>query len=393
MNTEINKAPIFVVCCSRSGSTLLRYVLDSHSEVGCPPELHLGELCKTLSWTHALIHQAEKNSATTWQRCRQVIDEMMADYLARVDKPRWCDKSISTVDHLNLIRSVFPDARFVCLYRNCMDVVHSGLEVSRFGYSGYGFSSFVSRRPDNIVAAIMDYWCDKAAKTLAFEEREPAAVHRVRYEDLVFNPDQVVPGLLQFLDLSPDPNLVERIFTLPHQGGPGDSNIVFTRRIEQGGVGKGQAIPLRQIPSEQLLRANGLLARLGYAVIGENWDSAPSPYLPVQAVSAGSAAPVDAEVDPGQVLGQLCGLIGASCEQGAIRFVFDDRADETWRVVVDQGKASVQRGDAAADCEVRLALPTLAAIGLGQANPMKLLHAGSLRISGNGDLARRMFQV
>jgi hypothetical protein len=392
MNAIINKAPVFVVCCSRSGSTLLRYVLDSHAEVGCPPELHLGELCKTLSWTHALIHQTEKHSELTRQRCREVIDEMMADYLSRVGKPRWCDKSISTVDHLALIRSVFPDARFVCLYRNCMDVVHSGLEVSRFGYSGYGFSGFVSKRPDNIVAALMDYWCDKAAKAVAFEERESGSVYRVLYEDLVFHPDQVIPALLEFLGMSPDPGLAERIFAIPHQGGPGDSNIVFTRRIEQGGVGKGQAIPLRQIPAEQRQRANVLLARLGYATIDNDWDSAPSPYLPAQA-SASTDAANDGAADPGQVLHQLCGLIGSSCEQGAIRFVFDDRADEIWRIVLDNGKASVVRGDDTADCEVRLALPMLAAIGLGQANPMKLMNSGNLRISGNGDLARRMFQV
>ncbi|TDR45083.1 SCP-2 sterol transfer family protein [Tahibacter aquaticus] len=392
MNAINNNAPIFVVCCSRSGSTLLRYVLDSHAEVGCPPELHLGELCKTLSWTHALIHQSEKNSELTRQRCREVIDGMMSDYQSRVGKARWCDKSISTVDHLALVRSVFPDARFVCLYRNCMDVVHSGMEVSRFGYSGYGFSSFVSKRPDNVVAAIMDYWCDKTAKALAFEERESGSVHRVQYEDLVFYPDQVVPALLQFLGMSPDPGLVERIFAISHQGGPGDSNIVFTRRIEQGGVGKGKAIPLRQIPAEQLQRANVLLARLGYAPIGPDWDSAPSPYLPAVPLAGGSAAVQD-DMDPGQMLTLLCGLIGKSSQDGAIRFVFDDRADEVWRIVLENGAAAVVRGDAAADCEVRLPLPLLVAIGQGQANPMKLLNAGKIHISGNGDLARRMFQV
>ncbi|MFN2568680.1 MAG: sulfotransferase [Candidatus Dormibacteria bacterium] len=41
-------APIFVVCCSRSGSTLLRYILDTHPLVACPPELHVAQLCRRL---------------------------------------------------------------------------------------------------------------------------------------------------------------------------------------------------------------------------------------------------------------------------------------------------------------------------------------------------------
>ena len=38
------KAPAFVLCSVRSGSTLLRVLLDSHSQIVSPQELHLRDL-------------------------------------------------------------------------------------------------------------------------------------------------------------------------------------------------------------------------------------------------------------------------------------------------------------------------------------------------------------
>ncbi|MGZ8650335.1 MAG: sulfotransferase, partial [Solirubrobacteraceae bacterium] len=35
------EAPVFVICTLRSGSTLLRVLLDSHSQIRSPHELHL----------------------------------------------------------------------------------------------------------------------------------------------------------------------------------------------------------------------------------------------------------------------------------------------------------------------------------------------------------------
>src|SRR6202035_2611623 len=34
-------APVFVLCMGRSGSTLLRFLLDAHPELACPPETSL----------------------------------------------------------------------------------------------------------------------------------------------------------------------------------------------------------------------------------------------------------------------------------------------------------------------------------------------------------------
>lgn len=394
-------APIFVLCCSRSGSTLLRYVLDAHAEIACPPELHLGELCATLRWSYALTQghdvfsRQEPGSLETRMpdavrdKCRSVVDAMMSEYLQRQDKPRWCDKSVTTVDQLALIQEIFPDAKFICLYRNAMDMVHSGLEVSRFGFSGYGFAPFIARRLDNTVAGLIDYWCDKVQKMLDFEERQAQSCLRLRYEDLVYEAPRVVPELLEFLDCTADPGLIERIFAVPHQDGPGDANIAYTRKIEAGSVGKGSTLSSRLVSKTQAERMNALLARLEYPQFGADWDRQPSPYARTPAALPKSTT---AMPTPAEALQMLTARLGAAAGQGRIQFVFDEPAGEAWVLELGEGGAKIfpATGEAA-DCEVRLALAHVVAVARGEINPMSLLRAGEMRVAGNIDLVRTAF--
>jgi Sulfotransferase family len=50
--------PVFVLCMGRSGSTLLRFLLDAHPELACPPETSLPALCAQLAVVWSLIEGA-----------------------------------------------------------------------------------------------------------------------------------------------------------------------------------------------------------------------------------------------------------------------------------------------------------------------------------------------
>lgn len=401
MTNASASAPIFVLCCSRSGSTLLRYVLDSHPQLGCPPEMHFGPLSRQLRWSHALAAglpvlagsaAAEVEDPEVLGRCAATIEGIMAGYLERVGKQRWCDKSVTSVDHADLLQQIFPEARFICLYRNCMDMVHSGLEVSRHGFAGYGFAEFVARQLDNTVAALADYWCDKVAKIAQFEREHPGRCLRIRYEDLVFRAGEVVPRLLDFVGADADAGLLERVFSTPHQDGPGDANILFSRRIEPRSVGKGSAIALRHLPSPLLTRINELLETLDYPLIGPDWDTRSSPYADAgPIVEAGSAATELAS--PGDALRVMCAMMGVVQEPGVVRFVFEECHDQPWHMVLGVDAISVAEGDAVADCDVRMPLAQLLAMVQGAVNPMALIRSGEMRVSGNIELLRKAFLV
>nr|WP_279303997.1 sulfotransferase [Lysobacter telluris] len=400
MTCAIASQPTFVLCASRSGSTLMRYVLDSHPKLGCPPEMHPGPLAWQLRWANALAaglpvlsreDVAEVEDADVLRRCAETIDGIMADYLERVGKQRWCEKSITSVDHAELLAQVFPKARFVCLYRNCMDVVHSGLEVSRHGYVGYGFERFVARRLDNVVAGLAEYWCDTTGKIARFEREHPQRCLRVRYEDLVFHSVETVASLLEFIGVDPDPELPERIFKTPHQDGPGDANILFSRRVETSSVGRGSAIPVRLLESPLLERINELLEGLDYPCIDQDWNAKPSPFLDATPAMEEAAGPRPGDASPGEALRMICATMGKVQAPGIVRFVFDEPGREPWHVAFDQGEATVNPGDATADCDVRMPLARLQAMAQGKVNPMTLIRSGEMRVTGDVELLRKAF--
>src|SRR5580658_10020189 len=55
---EVSTNPVFVLCNGRSGSTLLRFILDAHPELACPPETNLPTLCVQLATVWSLIEGA-----------------------------------------------------------------------------------------------------------------------------------------------------------------------------------------------------------------------------------------------------------------------------------------------------------------------------------------------
>jgi protein-tyrosine sulfotransferase len=78
---------------------------------------------------------------------------------------------------------VFPEAKFVCLYRHPMDVIASGIEASLWGLNGFGFDAYVASSPGNAVLALAQFWADNTAAILAVEQRFLDRCHRVWYED------------------------------------------------------------------------------------------------------------------------------------------------------------------------------------------------------------------
>jgi len=66
--------PVFVLCNGRSGSTLLRFMLDAHPDLACPPETNLPGLCVQLATVWSLIEGAPM-SANRGDEKRKVAGE------------------------------------------------------------------------------------------------------------------------------------------------------------------------------------------------------------------------------------------------------------------------------------------------------------------------------
>ncbi|MGO9559019.1 MAG: sulfotransferase family protein [Acidimicrobiales bacterium] len=273
--------PVFVVSLARSGSTLLRYLLDSHPAIVSPPELNLSAILQHVVevWNRtneAMADPTEPAEAPAAlapdviRRARKVVDEIMVDCANTVGASVYCDKSLTTVDHLGVVSQCYPDAAYIFLYRYPLDLIASGIEASRWGFNAYGFAPYLGAAPGNFVAGLGNYWIDRTTKMLEFERTCQVAHARVYYELLCDQPGQTLSDILDFLDLAPDETIIDRTFTSDHGRGPGDYKIDYTESISADSIGRGSTLP-RMLAPNQIQRMNEMLAELDYPSVEAGW--------------------------------------------------------------------------------------------------------------------------
>jgi len=280
--------PVFVLCAGRSGSTLLRFVLDAHPDLACPPETNVPALCGQLATVWSLIEGAPLSANrgdeppeipdAAIAGVRETMDRMTGSYLARRGKKRYCDKSLGTARFAYLMQRIWPQTRFICLFRHPMDVIASGMEACPWGLTGYGFDPYIAETPGNAVFALARFWADNAATILAAEEQYAGRCHRVRYEDVVADPQVVADELFEFLGVPKVPGIAEACFAAERERfGPADYKIWHTSRITGDSVGRGWTIPAGLIGPQVRVAINELCARLGYVPVDDDWGAADRP--------------------------------------------------------------------------------------------------------------------
>lgn len=288
MRTNVKQAhdgPIFVLCAARSGSTLLRRALDNHPELACPPEINLASAFETIHFAFASTGASDDGVARERARdlCRRLADETAGEYAKARGKSRWCDKSLPSIDYADSLLEVFPSAQFFCLYRECTDTVASAIEACPWGFNGYGFDPYVRSSPTNFVLPLASYWADKAETLNRFEQAHGNLCHRVRYEDLVQRPLEVMNRAFEFLGCAGlGLDELNGLFRLNRELAVGDYKTRFTQRFETSSVGRGWRVPIELIPPPLQVRIDALLADLSalYAV-GTVWEFGSAPRLAV----------------------------------------------------------------------------------------------------------------
>jgi len=377
-------APIVVLCNARTGSTLLRYLLDTHPDVAAPPETHLGALCASLRQFDADL----PGGGSTLAAGTALVDGALTGYARDRGKRVWCDKSVATLDHIDAVAQVLPHARYLCLHRHAMDAIASGLEASKWGYARYGFRSYIRQRPDSAPAALAQYWIDRTTRMVEFERSGRCATRRIRYEDLVADPARELAGVLADLGLPHGPELVARILTealrTRHDAGAGDYKIDFSSAVVSSSVGSGRAVPVMLLERRQRREMNALLEQLGYEPVGDDWNTGGAP--PPAGCRPAPATEAAHRRIRGQVAEAMTGILaprlGVPTGGPAVPVSFDiaysDRSLEHWAADPVGGLARREaNGDGPATyrlrAEVFLELAS-GSLGFGNAVRANLVH-------------------
>lgn len=210
----------FVVGCNRSGTTMLRGMLDSHSELAVPPEAYfVVPLLNSQSFVREgrfdaaallddvrgrgsfrdgwlLPDSAVESLARTWRPsdAAEALTELYACYAREHGKARYADKTPQHVVHIELLARSFAQARFVHLIRDGRNVVSSLLDYP------HGPTRFVDG---------VEYWRYRvSAGRRAGARLGPDRYLEIRYEALVDDPEAALREICAFIELPYEPEML-----------------------------------------------------------------------------------------------------------------------------------------------------------------------------------------
>ncbi|MFB7501075.1 sulfotransferase [Streptomyces sp. NPDC056161] len=174
------ESPVFVLSSVRSGSTLLRVLLNSHSRIRAPHEMHLRTVHVQMS--RHFTAAAMKELALDRQELEHVLwDRVLHLELNRSGKDVIVDKTPPNTLIWPRLHRCWPRARYIVLLR------HPGAVIQ----------SLTNRREnpnhDSIRAEVLNY-----SEKLE-EARRRLDPHVITYEDLTADPEQVTRGVCAYL--------------------------------------------------------------------------------------------------------------------------------------------------------------------------------------------------
>lgn len=220
----------FIVGVGRSGTTLLRLMLDAHPMMAIPPETQfmrkvmrrarrgqtsVGEMLEVMTanrrWDDFGIDESrlrERLAALEPLTPGDVMRAFYRTYADKVGKPRWGDKSTAYLTEMTRIEEALPEAHFLHIIRDARDVALSQM-AAYFG----------AQTPEEAA----EKWVRRVSQG---RRRGAKLAHymEVHYEALVGDPEPVLRGVCRFLALPWDPAVMtyheradERLQELNHR--------------------------------------------------------------------------------------------------------------------------------------------------------------------------------
>ena len=207
--------PVPFICgATRSGTTLLRLMLDAHRAIAIPGETHFIVPMIKASWRRA--RSADELAATIvgsdrWGdfhldedelrarlraldplNCADAVRAFFRLYAEKQGKERWGDKTPGYVRSMRLVQKAFGEARFIHIIRDGRDVALSLVPRS------WGPSTF---------AEAADNW---RRRIEAARRQQPYLRHylEVHYEELISDTEATLRRVAEFIELDFDPAML-----------------------------------------------------------------------------------------------------------------------------------------------------------------------------------------
>jgi hypothetical protein len=184
--------------CGRSGTTLLRVMLDSHSQIASGPEsslfLPVPITLEQLADKFDLKLSALESLFRVALSKEEFIDKFQQLYLRNTNKQIWADKTARNIHRLDYIFTHFPNAKVIHMVRDGRDTICSLLthRKRRVVDGKIELTGYIMPLQDSI-----DRWLFAVEDGLKF--RGHTNYLEVRYENLVQEPKTTLKQVCDFV--------------------------------------------------------------------------------------------------------------------------------------------------------------------------------------------------
>jgi Sulfotransferase family len=217
----VSGAPVVILGVSRSGTTLLREMLDHSSVLAIPSESYfipqlwdrhgahpdpdailedLGRVARVREW--GVTPDDVRSRLPDDPSFRDVILAVYRSYADRHGKRRFGDKTPAYMQHLELVDNVFPDAQYVHIVRDGRDAALSFLDMRRR-------PRFNWARPRGLGGFACQWDLEVRAAQVFGASSARGRYLELCYEDLVAEPEGRLREVCEFLGLSFEPTMLE----------------------------------------------------------------------------------------------------------------------------------------------------------------------------------------
>lgn len=186
--------PVFILCTLRSGSTLLRVLLNSHSQIHAPHELHLRYISVNFDrkWSRRSMREMGFDEAGL----RYLLwDRILHRELSGSGKSIIVDKTPNNVFMPDLLRAAWPECRFVFLLRHPAAIAESRKEW---------FDGRPEKYDEDQNHDLIRRYCEALEAA-----RQGYDGLTVRYEDTTEDPAAVTRALCEFLGVPWEPGMLD----------------------------------------------------------------------------------------------------------------------------------------------------------------------------------------